>query len=55
MEEAIAAAEALVPGALAAQPAVLFRLQCQRFLELARGPPTALSTPWSPFGWEWAW
>ena len=33
----MAAAEALVPGALAAQPAVLFRLQCQQFLELVRG------------------
>ena len=32
----MAAAEALVPGALAAEPAVLFRLQCQRFLELVR-------------------
>lgn len=37
IEEAMAAAEALVPGALAAQPAVLFRLQCQQFLELVRG------------------
>ncbi len=36
VEEAVAAAEALAPGALAAQPAVLFRLQCQRFLELVR-------------------
>ena len=36
IEEAMAAAEALVPGALAAQPAVLFRLQCQQFLELVR-------------------
>lgn len=36
VEEAVAAAEALVPGALAAEPAVLFRLQCQRFLELVR-------------------
>ena len=32
----MAAAEALVPGALAAQPGVLFRLQCQQFLELVR-------------------
>ncbi|KAK9834310.1 hypothetical protein WJX81_005519 [Elliptochloris bilobata] len=36
VEEAVDMAEALVPGALAAQPAVLFRLHCQRFLELVR-------------------
>ncbi len=41
----MAAAEALAPGALAAQPAVLFRLQCQRFLELVRRAPGGTRTP----------
>jgi hypothetical protein len=34
IDEAMAAAEALAPGVLAAHPNILFRLHCQKFIEL---------------------
>ncbi len=36
IDEAMAAAERLAPGVLGAHPGILFRLHCQKFIELVR-------------------
>ena len=37
IDGAVALAREVAPGALEAHPAVLFRLQCQKFMELVSG------------------
>lgn len=39
IDEAMTAAERVAPGVLQAHPSILFRLHCQKFMELVRHTP----------------
>ena len=39
IDQALAEVEQYAPGALQANPRLLFRLRCQKFVELVRGDP----------------